>query len=164
MFDAEWAKYLLQNYPELDVNAAGGLFGSALQAAAYSGQKESVKRLLDKGANPNAGGGKYRSALNAAVLKGFWDIVKIWLDHGAKPDRCQLVKPDEEWLARIKEEEEGFEYEDCQTMDDSDLDDYSEYSTWERGLESGEEAVERYRFFWEMQAVDEGADSTKGKL
>lgn len=99
--------FLLQICPEIDVNEERGNFGSALQAAAYSGQTKSVKLLLHKGAHVNTRGGKYGSALNAAIMKGFWDIVEILLDHGAKSDRQQFPKPDEEWLARVQEEDGG---------------------------------------------------------
>ncbi|KAI0903459.1 ankyrin repeat-containing domain protein [Ustulina deusta] len=129
------AIYLLQNCPGLEINAVGGIFGSALQAAAHTGQTDSVKLLLEKGADPNARGGKYRGALNAAVLQGFWHIVEILLHHGAKSDREQLLKPDEEWLARIQEE--GVE----------------EADGWKG---NGEEAVERYWIFWEKQPASEG--------
>ncbi|KAI1428724.1 ankyrin repeat-containing domain protein [Xylaria sp. FL1777] len=128
------AIFLLKNYRNLGINAVGGILGSALQAAAYSGQKHTVKLLLEKGADPNLNGGKYRSALNAAVLRGFRYIVEILLDHGAKSDRQLLSQPDEEWLARIQE---GIEEED--------------------GQENGETAVERYRIFWDRQPVSEGA-------
>ncbi|KAI8951140.1 ankyrin repeat-containing domain protein [Xylaria longipes] len=147
---ARRAEYLLQNCPNLEINAVGGIFGSALQAAAYSGQTDLVKLLLDKGANPNAGGGECRSALNAAILRGFWDIVEILLDHGAKSDRQQLLKPDEEWLARIQQE--GVDDEDVYDKDEYkyDLEEYDE-------KEDGKEAVERYRIFWERQPVGENA-------
>ncbi|KAI0451705.1 ankyrin repeat-containing domain protein [Xylaria acuta] len=120
--------FLLQNCPEVDVNAAGGEFGSALQAAAFSGHMSSVKLLLDNGAHINARGGKYGSALNAAIVQGFWDIVEVLLDNGAKSDRQQLPKPDEEWLARIQEDDK---------------------------MEDGKESVERYRIFWEKQPIGE---------
>ncbi|KAI1113784.1 ankyrin repeat-containing domain protein [Nemania sp. NC0429] len=103
----EVVEFLLQNYPDIDINGEGGLFGSALQAAAYSGQTDSVKLLLEGGARTDTRGGKYGSALNAAVLKGFWDIVEILLDHGAKSDRQQGLKPEEEWLACVREADGG---------------------------------------------------------
>ncbi|KAK4085199.1 uncharacterized protein Triagg1_189 [Trichoderma aggressivum f. europaeum] len=83
------AAFLLDNCSGLDVNRQGGLFGSALQAAAWAGQTGSVKILLSKGADVNARGGKYGSALNAAVVKGYWDIVE---------------DADEAWLSLIREE------------------------------------------------------------
>ncbi|KAI0420326.1 ankyrin repeat-containing domain protein [Xylaria grammica] len=135
------AIYLLENCPELEINARGGMFGSALQAAAYSGQAETVELLLEKGADPNMGGGKYRSALNAAVFQGFWHIVEMLLKHGAKSDRQQQLEPDEEWLARIREE--GVEEEDGM-------------------MEKGEVAVERYRIFWERQPLSEGTRTDDG--
>lgn len=77
---------LLDICPDIDVNAQGGEYGSALQAAAWSGQTESIKLLIEKGAHVNVQGGKYGSALNAAIIMGYWNIVKILLDNGARPD------------------------------------------------------------------------------
>lgn len=98
-------KFLLEICPNLNVNAQGGLFGSALQAAAYSGQTPSISLLLSKGAHVNAGGGRYGSALNAAVIAGNWDIVEILLKAGATPDCHMLSEPDEEWLRRVLEDD-----------------------------------------------------------
>ncbi|KAK4103800.1 ankyrin [Parathielavia hyrcaniae] len=82
-------QYLLSNCTNLDVNALGGMFGSALQAAAHHGQTRLVQ---------------YGSPLNAAVVQGYWDIVKILLDAGAVPDCQQLPETDEEWLACVRED------------------------------------------------------------
>jgi ankyrin repeat protein len=94
-------KLLLEICPSINVNAQGGLFGSALQAAAYSGQTSSISLLLNKGAHVNGRGGKYGSALNAAVIAGYWDTVQVLLDAGAMPDCHMLPEPDEEWLRRV---------------------------------------------------------------
>ncbi|KAL7809038.1 ankyrin repeat-containing domain protein [Trichoderma gracile] len=113
------AIFLLEN-ADLDVNKQGGLFGSALQAAAWTGKARVVRVLLDKGAHVNLRGGKYGSAINAAVLKGYYDIVEMLLKQGATPDCHQLQGIDKAWLQEVEDE--------C-----------------------GEEAVERYRLFWEGQ-------------
>ncbi|KAJ7358190.1 hypothetical protein DFH08DRAFT_673480, partial [Mycena albidolilacea] len=42
-----------------DINAAGGHYGSPLQAAAALGHKEIVGIFLEKGANVNAAGVEY---------------------------------------------------------------------------------------------------------
>ncbi|KAK1252130.1 hypothetical protein MKX08_003317 [Trichoderma sp. CBMAI-0020] len=99
-------KLLLEHCPDIDVNAQGGRFGSALQAAAFSGQAESVRLLLSKQANVHAAGGKYGSALNAAIIGGYWNIVELLLKAGATPDRHLQQQPDEEWLGKIREEHE----------------------------------------------------------
>ncbi|UKZ61839.1 uncharacterized protein TrAtP1_003100 [Trichoderma atroviride] len=117
-------EFLLDICPNIDINAQGGLFGSALQAAAYSGQTPTINLLLSKGAHVNARGGKYGSALNAAVIARNWDIVQILLEAGAVPDCHMLLEPDEEWLQSVLE-------------DDSD----------------GQGAVERYRKFWEVEKL-----------
>ena len=118
-------EFLLDNCPDMDINAQGGLHGKALQAAAYWGQTRSIRALLEHGADVNLRGGQHRSALNAAIFRHFWDIVEILLEAGATPD-CQLQpEPDEEFLARVREELKG----------------------------EGRGAVERYRVFWEKHKV-----------
>jgi ankyrin repeat protein len=49
-----------------DVNAQGGFYGNALQAAAQGGYTSVVTLLLEKGADVNAQGGCYGNALQAA--------------------------------------------------------------------------------------------------
>ncbi|RFU78126.1 hypothetical protein TARUN_4117 [Trichoderma arundinaceum] len=95
---------LLEICPQIDVNAQGGEYGSALQAAAWSGQAESAKLLIKKGAHVNARGGKYRNALNAAVIMGYWNIVQILLENGARPDFYLKDEVDEEWLVGVQKE------------------------------------------------------------
>ncbi|KIK53779.1 hypothetical protein GYMLUDRAFT_178406, partial [Collybiopsis luxurians FD-317 M1] len=51
----ELVKYLLQ--AGADVNAQGGFYGTALQAAAYEGKIGIVKCLLQAGADVNTQGG-----------------------------------------------------------------------------------------------------------
>ncbi|PNP43604.1 hypothetical protein TGAMA5MH_04576 [Trichoderma gamsii] len=121
---------LLEECPNIDVNAQGGRFGSALQAAAFFGQTKSVKRLLDRKANVNAAGGFYGSALNAAIISGYWNIVEILLEAGATPDCHLQQQPDEGWLEKIRQEEKGEDiYKDKQG------------------------GVERYMRFWEVQSM-----------
>lgn len=122
-------KFLLEQCPSINVNTQGGIFGSALQAAAFSGQTESVRLLLDRGADIDARGGKCASALNAAILRGHWDIVEILLQAGATPDYLLQQQPDEEWLQRLQE-------------------DWPNYF-----LENGARcAIARYRKFWEVES------------
>jgi hypothetical protein len=66
-----------------DVNAHGGRYGNALQAASSRGHEQIVKLLLDKGADVNALGGSYGNALYAALKRGHEQIVKLLLDKGA---------------------------------------------------------------------------------
>ncbi|KAL9097530.1 MAG: hypothetical protein Q9165_000426 [Trypethelium subeluteriae] len=65
-----------------DVNAEGGHFGNALQAASLRGWVDIVQLLLDKGADINAQGGHFGNALQAASLQGFVDITQLLLDKG----------------------------------------------------------------------------------
>ncbi|KAL4888052.1 Pfs, NACHT and ankyrin domain protein [Aspergillus ambiguus] len=67
----------------VDVNAQGGKYGSALQAASVDGDQEIVQLLLDKGANVNAQGGKYGNALQAALVGDHKKIVQLLLYNGA---------------------------------------------------------------------------------
>ncbi|KAF5345769.1 hypothetical protein D9758_011867 [Tetrapyrgos nigripes] len=66
-----------------DVNAQGGKYSNALQAASYAGSVDIVKLLLEKGADVHAQGGEYGNALQAASYGGSIDIVKLLLEKGA---------------------------------------------------------------------------------
>ncbi|KAF1938914.1 ankyrin, partial [Clathrospora elynae] len=62
-----------------DVNAQGGRYGNALQAASARGHEAAVVRmLLDKGANVNGQqGGHFGNALQAASARGEEAVVKL---------------------------------------------------------------------------------------
>jgi len=66
-----------------DVNAVGGKFGQAIQAAARFGHKEVVDFLLDRGADIDKDCGQYASPLQAAAYGGHIDVLKPLLDRGA---------------------------------------------------------------------------------
>ena len=66
-----------------DINAQGGEYGNALQAAASEGHLAIVKLLIKKGANVNAWGGRYGNALYAASYQGHKAIVKLLIDKEA---------------------------------------------------------------------------------
>jgi ankyrin repeat protein len=68
---------------KIDVNANGGFYGSALQAATTSGDEAVVQLLLEHGAKINTCGGKYGSALHAAAYLGNEAIVRLLLERGA---------------------------------------------------------------------------------
>jgi ankyrin repeat protein len=59
-----------------DVNAVGGEFGTALQAAAYH-HRQYVEVLLKHGADNTITGGKHGNALGAANKKGLKREVKL---------------------------------------------------------------------------------------
>ncbi|KAJ7436966.1 hypothetical protein B0H11DRAFT_2362535 [Mycena galericulata] len=67
-----------------NVNAAGGRYGSSLQAAAAGGHTEIVGILLEKGANVNAAGGQYGTALEIASEWDYNDVVDMLLERGAR--------------------------------------------------------------------------------
>ncbi|KAJ7156377.1 ankyrin repeat-containing domain protein [Mycena filopes] len=66
-----------------NLNAQGGLYGNALQAAALEGSKEVVQLLIDHGADVNAQGGECGNALQAAALEGSKEVVQLLIEHGA---------------------------------------------------------------------------------
>jgi ankyrin repeat protein len=66
-----------------DVNGPGGLYGSALEAAALLGKEEIVEMLLGKEADINTPGRVYGSALQAALFGGQKKIAAMLLDKGA---------------------------------------------------------------------------------
>ncbi|KAH7117475.1 hypothetical protein EDB81DRAFT_767262 [Dactylonectria macrodidyma] len=67
----------------VDVNAKGGRYGSAVQAASSGGYDEIVQLLLEKGADVNTEDGFYGSALQAASSGGHENIVQLLLKKGA---------------------------------------------------------------------------------
>jgi ankyrin repeat protein len=75
------AKLLLEK--GVDVNAQGGFYCNALQAASAKGREAVVKLLINAGANVNAQGGHYSNALYAASSGGYEQIVKLLLEKGA---------------------------------------------------------------------------------
>ena len=75
-----------------DVNAQGGDFSNALQAASFRGHEAVVKLLLDKGANVNAQGGHYGNALQTASEGGHEQVVKLLLDKGAHTPTLSVLR------------------------------------------------------------------------
>jgi hypothetical protein len=67
-----------------DVNAQGGWYGNALQAASSKGHDKTVQILLDRGADVNVQDRYNGSALQAASAGGYGKIVQILLDRGAE--------------------------------------------------------------------------------
>ncbi|KAJ5536372.1 hypothetical protein N7513_009558 [Penicillium frequentans] len=66
-----------------DVNAQGGGYGNALQAASVGDHEEMVQLLLEKGVDVNEQGGGYGNALQAASLGGHEEVVQLLLEKGA---------------------------------------------------------------------------------
>ncbi|QBZ57640.1 hypothetical protein PoMZ_02573 [Pyricularia oryzae] len=70
-----------------DVNAQGGEYGNAFQAASSEGHKEIVQSLVDKGADVNVQGSEYGNAFQTALSEGHEEIVQILVDKGADGGR-----------------------------------------------------------------------------
>jgi ankyrin repeat protein len=66
-----------------DVNAQGGEYGNALQAAAYSGNEAVVRLLVASRADVNAQGGRYGNALQAAASSGNEAVARLLVASGA---------------------------------------------------------------------------------
>ena len=64
-----------------DVNAQGGCYGNALQAASYGGHEAITQQL--NGADVNAQGGEYGNALQAASSEGHEALTKLLIEKGA---------------------------------------------------------------------------------
>ncbi|KAF3010908.1 hypothetical protein E8E13_009917 [Curvularia kusanoi] len=80
--DVDTAQMLIDMHANID--AQGGYYGNALQAASYGDHKRVVKMLLEKNVNVNAQGGQYGSALYAASYMGREQTVKMLLNQDAK--------------------------------------------------------------------------------
>lgn len=68
---------------KVNINAQGGIYGNALQAAIARDNNEIAELLLKQGADVNAQGGYYGNALQAAASKRNEDLVEILLKKGA---------------------------------------------------------------------------------
>ena len=73
-----------------DVNVVRSDGSSALLYAAYQGDVELVKALLEKGANPDLRNEYGAFALSEAVQAGSQEIVELLLDHKANPNLSNL--------------------------------------------------------------------------
>jgi ankyrin repeat protein len=80
-FDEEEMRILLEQ--RAYVNAQGGIFGTAIQAALAKGEEVIVIMLLEKGVDINAQGGIFGNALPAASAKGKEEIIATLLAKGA---------------------------------------------------------------------------------
>jgi ankyrin repeat protein len=69
-----------------DLNARGGYYGTALQAAAYYNFKDIVQLLLEHEAEINDRAGLYGTALQAAVVGRDLGMIALLLKHGADPN------------------------------------------------------------------------------
>lgn len=87
---AQAVKLLLYRNASL---SAKGLYGSAIQSAAFKGHDTTVKALLDFGANVDTAVGEYGTPLQIATSKGHKRIVEILLDSGADINACSGTQP-----------------------------------------------------------------------
>jgi ankyrin repeat protein len=75
------------------VNARGGKYGHALQAAAFAGRDTIVQLLIERGADVNAQGGVYGGALQAVTVGGH-NVIALLLETAAMVPN---VKPRTMW-------------------------------------------------------------------
>jgi uncharacterized protein len=68
------------------VNLTGGSGDSLLILAAYHDHPETVRMLLEHGADPDRVNDRGQTALGAAVFRRSTESVTLLLDHGADPD------------------------------------------------------------------------------
>ena len=77
---------------KVDINARGGDFNSALQAASFEGYFEIVHLLLANGADVKMQGGLYGSALEAASSRGHFKIAQLLLKVGAEVNTSNALR------------------------------------------------------------------------
>ncbi|CAG9585154.1 unnamed protein product [Danaus chrysippus] len=86
----EFKNILAQHKGSVDFFDENGM--TALQHAAYKGNKDMVQLLLDRGADVNSGKHEYNyTALHFGALSGNSDVCKLLLDAGAKPTATNSV-------------------------------------------------------------------------
>ena len=66
---------------DVGIDAAGGIFGSVLQAASFEGHIEIVKRLIHAG-HESLNSDEYPNAIQAALTGGYESIAQLLLNHG----------------------------------------------------------------------------------
>lgn len=86
----EFKNILAQHKGGVDFFDENGM--TALQHAAYKGNKDMVQLLLDRGADVNSGKHEYNyTALHFGALSGSSEVCKLLLDAGAKPTATNSV-------------------------------------------------------------------------
>ena len=95
------------------INAQGGEYGNALQAASVNGHEAIVQLLLNHGADINAQGGEYGNALQAARSEGHEKIVQLLLENGATPlnDSSEEEESEEDLETDLNKESQDAEEE-----------------------------------------------------
>ncbi|KAJ7444029.1 ankyrin repeat-containing domain protein [Mycena latifolia] len=78
----EMAQLLIKKFGA-NVNAGGGYYGTALQAASTGGHESVAQFLIEKGADVNAVGGYYGTALQVASREGHESVARFLIEKGA---------------------------------------------------------------------------------
>lgn len=149
-------RYLLDNCPEIDVNMIGGFFGTALQAAAWTGYIAAVELLLENGADANTTAGPYNTALQAAAHNGTLGIVELLLAkgsdiniHGGKYRSAVNAAIFEGYWDIVERLLDAGARPDCHQLPEPD-------EEWLKCIseEHGKGAVDRYRKFWDIMKLE----------
>ena len=85
-FHALVERFILK-YPQC-ASARGGLCGTALHSASFSGHLQVVRYLLRQGVDVNVRNTEGDTPLLLASLEGHLDVVQCLVDHGANLDLC----------------------------------------------------------------------------
>lgn len=74
------------NSPQLPIGESTFVNWTPLQLAAWTGQNDTIRTLLQHGADPNTRGNRNCTALHIAVRRGHEDSVRLLLESGADPN------------------------------------------------------------------------------
>ncbi len=73
----------------VDANLSNHTGDSLVMLAAYHGHADTVRALLERGADPNRANDREQTPLAGAVFKGETDVVTALMDAGADPELGQ---------------------------------------------------------------------------
>jgi ankyrin repeat protein len=77
---------LLMAQENLDLNARGSIGGTVLMSYVWREQEDTVRKLLERGADPNLGDQDGDTPLHGAAMRGNVKLLQMLLDKGADPN------------------------------------------------------------------------------